>query len=84
MGCRNGPILLSFHSVLARVSLSCGHFSLRRETWIKVLSWLTQKTYKIIILTCIMLVWERYGECRYDSERALYIFSPHLCGSWRI
>lgn len=35
----------------------------RREAWIKVLSWLTKKTYKVIMLTCIMLVWERYGEC---------------------
>jgi hypothetical protein len=33
----------------------------RREAWLRLLSWLTKRTYKIVVLTCVLLGWERYG-----------------------
>ena len=43
--------------------VACRNYGLprRRSTWVQLLSWLTRRTYKIIILTCLMLAWERYG-----------------------
>lgn len=46
--------------------MTCSNYGLprRRSTWVQLLSWLTKRTYKIIILTCLMLAWERYGTLR--------------------
>lgn len=50
-----------FLLILAHVTCSNYGLPRRRATWLQLLSWLTKRTYKIIILTCVMLAWERYG-----------------------
>ena len=72
--CSNAPSLRcgSAHSIprhtwhlllLIVAHVTCSNYGLprRRVTWLQLLSWLTKRTYKIIILTCILVAWERYG-----------------------
>jgi hypothetical protein len=42
-----------------------------------MLSWLTKRTYKIIILTCVMVAWERYGMPDKHVEQAT-VFSSFV------